>query len=452
MPFDEERTSSTKRVVVVGGGFGGLAFCRKFKAEGAQVVLVDKRNYHLFQPLLYQVATAGLSAPAIAQPIRSLVRGENSIIPVMEEVTAVDLANRQVRCGQRRIEYDYLVLAAGMQVNYFGNDEWARYAPGLKTLDDARHVRNQVLDAFERAETTNNDKERERLMTIVVVGAGPTGVELAGALAELARHVLRKDFRRINPAKARVIIAEGLTVLPGFADSLADSAREQLQELGVEVIENTMVSSIEAGRVVLDDDSVIESENVIWTAGVSAVSFIAEMDAGHGKQGRLKVEPDYSLAGHPEVFAIGDIAELEDVNGKMVPGVAPAAMQAGKFVAGIVSDELSRGEEPGSGERPRFAYRDKGYMTTIGRAKAVAQVGSFEFSGYFAWLAWLFVHLVTLMDMRSKLLVLIHWAYAYFTYSNGARIIWGRMRNREDEARGPLEKIKVVEENATSQT
>jgi len=412
---------SVRHVVVLGAGFGGLTFCKHLKIPAARITLVDRTNHHLFQPLLYQVATAGLSAPDIAQPVRSIVSDEPNVTVLMEEALDIDLRGRNVTLNHGSLHYDYLVLALGSRTAYFGHPEWEQFAPGLKTLDDALRIRNNILLAFEKAETEQDARARERLLTIVVVGGGPTGVELAGACAELARFVLRKDFRRIDPRKARVILIEASpVVLSHMPLDLAESATEQLRDLGVQVRTSTRVESITCGRVDLEAAESIESENIIWAAGVAATPLTKSLGVELDPTGRVRVNPDLSVPGFPEVFAIGDMALVIGKDGKPVPGVSPAAMQMGRHVAEIIEGELS---SPHGATRPPFKYWDKGTMATIGRSKAVAYSGPIKMHGLVAWLAWLFVHLIFLIGFRNKIAVLMNWAYSYFAYKGGARII-----------------------------
>ena len=427
-------------IVVLGGGFGGLTFCQHFRHPAARVTLVDRTNHHLFQPLLYQVATAGLSAPEIAQPIRSIVARRPDVTVLMDNVVDLDLTSRQVflegaptltRANgsggtpeNSILRFDYLVLALGGCTSYFGHPEWEPFAPGLKTLDDALRIRSKVLLAFEKAENTPDPAEREALLTIVIVGGGPTGVELAGAIAELARTVLQRDFRRIDPAQARIILLEAAPLVLGhLPPDLAQSARRQLEGLGVQVRTATRVSAIQSGEVTLATREVIRAENIIWSAGVSAVPLTKRLGTELDKSGRVKVNPDLSVPGHPEVFAIGDLAHVLQENGELVPGVSPAAMQMARHVARIVREELNLG--PGHAPRAPFKYWDRGTMATIGRSAAVAWIGRFHISGLFAWLAWLLVHLIFLIGFRNRLAVLLQWAYSYFAYKRGARIITG---------------------------
>ena len=420
------------RVVVLGAGFGGLTFCQTFKHPSAQITVVDRQNHHLFQPLLYQVATADLSAPEIAQPIRSILRDHPNVTVQLRDVTGFDLARREVRLGETVLPYDYLVLALGSVTGYFGHPEWETCAPGLKSLDDALRIRRQILLAFERAENGGSPAERERLMTITVVGGGPTGVELAGAFAELTRHALKRDFRKIDPRQARVILLEaGPRLLRQFSEKLSAKAVAQLAALGVEVRTNVRVETIGKDFLQLAGGARIESANIIWTAGVTANPLTQKLGVELDRAGRVKVNPDLSLPAHPEVFAVGDLALVLDERGQPVPGISPAAMQMARYVARVIETELDGKENPPA--RPAFKYWDKGTMATIGRSAAVAQIGRLEFSGWPAWMAWLLVHLIFLIGFRNKAAVLLQWTYAYFTYRLGARIITGTPTRQELE-------------------
>jgi len=413
-----------KHVLVLGAGFGGLTFCQTFNHPDTRITLVDRQNHHLFQPLLYQVATAGLSAPEIAQPIRSILSGRPRVTVLLDRVEDFDLAAKKVVLERNTLAYDFLVLALGGVTSYFGHPDWEPFAPGLKSLDDALRIRRQVLLAFEKAENTTDVSEHDRLMTIVVVGGGPTGVELAGAFAELARHVLKSDFRRIDPTQARIVLIEaGPRLLAHLPSKLSESAQRQLEKLGVQVRTGTKVKAITRGRVELENGQAIEAENIIWGAGVSASPLTQKLGVELDRAGRVKVNPDLSLPGHPEVFAIGDMALVLDQEGKPVPGVSPAAMQMAKHVARIIRDELSPGRQQAA--RPSFKYWDKGTMATIGRSAAVAKIKSLEFNGFLAWVVWLFVHLIFLIGFRNRLAVLLQWAYSYVAYKRGARIVTG---------------------------
>jgi NADH dehydrogenase len=422
-------------IVVLGAGFGGLTFCQKFPLGLARVTVIDRQNHHLFQPLLYQVASAGLSAVDIAQPIRAILAKRPDTEVLMAEVIDVDFARRQVVHEFGELTYDYLVLALGGVTSYFGHPEWERHAPGLKSLDDALRIRRKILCAFERAEAETDPVKRQELMNIVVVGGGPTGVELAGAFAELARTVLRRDFHRIDPAKAHILLIEGgPRVLAAFPPDLSASAQRQLEHLGVEVRTGVKVEQIYDGEIVAGGKT-IRAANIIWGAGVGGNPLAKKLGGELDRAGRIKVQPDLSLPGHPEVFAIGDMALLVDKNGVTVPGVSPAAMQMGAHVARIIAHSMDSGPPAGRGaaERPQgsappreaFAYWDKGTMATIGRSAAVAHVGKLKFSGWPAWAAWLFIHLIFLVGFRNKISVLMSWTYSYFTYKRGARVITG---------------------------
>jgi NADH dehydrogenase len=424
-------------VLVLGAGFGGLTFCQRFHHQSARITLVDRTNHHLFQPLLYQVAAAGLSAPEIAQPVRSILCGREDITVLMDQVLDFDLNARQVVFEKNRLEYDYLVLALGGCTSYFGHPEWESAAPGLKSLEDAIRIRSRVLMAFEKAENAADPTLREPLMTIVIVGGGPTGVELAGAFAELARTVLKRDFRRIDPTHAKIILIEASpNVLGHLPPELSASARRQLEHLGVQVRTSTRVKTITEGKVELEGGEVIRAETILWAAGVSASPLTAKLGVELDRVGRVKVNPDLSLPNRPEVFAIGDTALVLDEKGKPVPGVSPAAMQMASHVAKIIKHEIAGGRVESA--RPAFHYWDRGTMATIGRSAAVAWIGKLKFSGLLAWLAWLFVHLLFLIGFRNKIAVLLQWAYAYFAYKRGARIISGAepkpVQHKEEES------------------
>ncbi|GAB1489280.1 NAD(P)/FAD-dependent oxidoreductase [Opitutaceae bacterium] len=417
--------SAKPHVVVLGAGFAGMAFCRSLPAGVARITVIDRQNHHLFQPLLYQVATAGIAAPDIAQPIRGILSDKPDLVVLMAEVTGIDLAARRVTHERGELTYDYLVLAVGGGTSYFGHPEWEEHAPGLKTLDDALRIRRRVLCAYEQAETEADPVRKAELMTTVIVGGGPTGVELAGALAELSRTVLRKDFDHIDPTTARILLIDsGDRVLKAFPPELSERATDQLIGLGVEVRTGIRVQDIRAGEVVLPD-GVLKVGTIIWAAGVTASPLARTLGLETDRGGRLSVGPDLSLPSRPEVFAVGDVAAVTDRDGVEVPGVAQAALQMGQHVARIIASECAVRGEPGSAARPSFAYRDKGSMATIGRSAAVARIGSLQFSGWPAWVAWLGIHLLFLVGFRSKVSVLLSWMYSYFTYKRGARIITG---------------------------
>ncbi len=411
-------------IVVLGAGFGGLTFAKEFPSDVARITVVDRQNHHVFQPLLYQVATAGLAAPDIAQPIRSILRKKRNLTVLLADVTAIDLAAKKVKLADGELAYDYLVIALGGQTSYFGKNEWAQHAPGLKSLDDAMRLRRNMLLAYERAEREPDEKRRQELMTTVVVGGGPTGVELAGTFSELARTVIDRDFEHINPRNARVILVEGLPrVLATFDEKLSASAKEQLQQLGVEVRVNTRVTAIREGEVELNGET-IRAGNIVWAAGLSAVPVTKTLGVELDRAGRIKVQPDFSIPAHPHTFAIGDIVSLVDAKGVPVPGVAQGAIQPGAYVAKVIADDICEGPAVRAKRAP-FAYWDKGNMATIGRSHAIAQIGKLQLKGFPAWMAWLALHLFFLIGFRNRISVLVQWIYAYFMTKRGARIIMG---------------------------
>ncbi len=423
--------SSAHRVVIVGAGFGGLNAAEGLAAAPVRITVIDRKNHHTFQPLLYQVATAGLSPGEIAAPIRSILSRHKNVEVLMAEVTGFDLTRRVVQtAGQtadQEIPYDSLIIAAGASHAYFGHDEWETLAPGLKTIEDALEIRRRVLLAFELAERQASAGESCDPLNFVVVGAGPTGVELAGTLAEICRHALANDFRAIDPSRARIhLIEAGPHVLPAYPEDLSRSALEQLKRLGVEVLTSTMVTKIEPG-VIYMGDSRMEATVILWAAGVAASPLGKKLGVPVDRAGRVLVQPDLSLPNYPDVFVIGDLAALKDESGKMLPGVAPVAILEGRFVARLIRGEISRETKVDRTliARRAFHYRDKGSLATIGRAAAVAQFGKIHISGFMAWLAWLFVHILFLIGFRNRLLVFIQWAWSYFTYERGARLITG---------------------------
>jgi NADH dehydrogenase len=414
--------SGAPRIVIVGGGFGGLTCARAFTGASVELTIVDRQNHHLFQPLLYQVALAGLAPSEIAVPIRSILRKQKNATVLLAEVTGVDLDRRRVQLAQApELEYDYLVLAPGARTHYFGHDAWAHYAPGLKSLDDAIEIRRRVLLAFEAAEREPDASQRAKLLSFIVIGAGPTGVELAGAIAELGRYVLGRDFRRVRPNEARVLLIEGgPRVLSTFHPALSEETVQQLASLGVQVRTGTVVERIGPEGVTLRSGEVMAASTVVWAAGVSSSGLLTKLGIEVDRAGRAKVEKDCSLPGHPEAFVIGDAAYLLGEDGKPLPGVSPTAMQMGRHVAKTI-----RGAMAGQTQRQPFRYRDKGSMATIGRSRAIAQMGSLRLTGFLAWLAWLFVHIWYLIGFRNRLLVLFDWSWSYFTFRRGARLITG---------------------------
>lgn len=420
--FDMHATTSSgrPRVVIVGCGFGGLAAAQGLADVDVDALVVDRQNHHIFQPLLYQVATAGLNPSDIAQPIRQILRKQHNCSVLLDEVVDIDLDASSVRTSTRTIGYDYLVLATGATHSFFGNDQWAEHATGLKTIDDALHIRRRLLLAFERAEASADPIERRRLMTFVVVGAGPTGVELAGAVKEIAMRTLRRDFRAIDTTDSRVVLVEaGPRVLATFPERLSRSAERQLAKLGVEVLLDTAVTSIDDTGVDTTNGP-IPSATVMWGAGVAASGLGASVSDHRDRAGRVPVLGDLSVPGHRSAFVIGDLADVADVAGRRVPGVAPAAQQGGRHVAGMIAADIAG--------RPRhdFRYRDKGSLATIGRSAAVADLGPrLRFGGYSAWLIWWVIHIWSLVDYRSKLRAMSGWGWQYWTGRRTARLITG---------------------------
>jgi NADH dehydrogenase len=419
-------TGPTKpRVVIVGAGFGGLNAARDLAKGNVQITVIDRKNYHTFQPLLYQVATAGLSPGEIAAPIRSILRSYKNVEVLMAEVTGFDLERRVVQTAESDVAYDYLVVAAGARHAYFGRDDWEPYAPGLKTIEDALEIRRRVLLAFELAERQSAYGEPATPLNFVVIGGGPTGVELAGTLAEISHHALAHEFRSIDPARTHILLMEGgPRVLPAYAEDLSRSAQEQLHRLGVEVRTSTMVTQVEPGAVYAGATR-LPATVILWAAGVAASSLGKCLGAPLDRVGRVQVQPDLTIPGHPEVFVIGDLAALKDEHGKLLPGVAPVAMQQGRYVAKVIREEVRSQATPASDSRPAFHYWDKGSLATIGRAAAVAEFGRIHISGFIAWLSWLFIHILFLIGFRNRLLVFIQWAWSYVTYERGARLITG---------------------------
>ncbi len=431
-------SKETPRVVIVGAGFGGLNAAQALAKAPVKITLIDRQNFHTFQPLLYQVATAGLSPGEIAAPIRSILRSHKNVEVLMAEVTGFDLDRQIVETSDTAVPYDYLVVAAGAGHSYFGHDNWEPYAPGLKTIEDALEIRRRVLLAFELAERHAAGGETAMPLNFVVVGGGPTGVELAGTLAEISRHALAHEFRSIDPARTHILLLEGgPRVLPAYAEDLSRSAQDQLNRLGVEVRTSTVVTQIEPGAVYAGSTR-MPATVVLWAAGVAASPLGKSLGVPVDRAGRVLVQPDLSIPGHPEVFVIGDLVALKDGQGKMLPGVAPVAIQEGHYVAKVIHDEVESGKHAGAppfsrplregGDfdvRPPFHYWDKGSLATIGRAAAVAEFGRIHISGFIAWLSWLFVHIFFLIGFRNRLLVFIQWAWSYVTYERGARLITG---------------------------
>jgi NADH dehydrogenase len=412
------RKSGRPKVVIVGGGFAGLNAAKALKDAPVEITLVDRRNHHLFQPLLYQVATATLSPADIASPIREVLRKQRNTRVWLDEVTSVDPERKQVHLETRGVlDYDYLILAAGARHSYFGHDEWEPYAPGIKSLEEALDIRTRVLLAFEAAEEAATEDDRQALMTFVIVGGGPTGVELAGAITEIAQHSLANEFRAIDPRHARIVLIEAMPrILPMFQEKLSESAARQLREMGVIVRTNSMVTDIEDGLVRLGDDT-IHSATIIWAAGVAASPIGKSLGVPVDRAGRVPVTDTLNVDAYPEIFVLGDMATMTGKDGKPLPGVAPVAMQQGEL-AGANVLRLIQGEalQP-------FHYKDRGNMATIGRNRAIAQVGRFALSGFPAWLAWSAVHVVNLSGYRNRAIVAIRWAWSYINHHRGARLI-----------------------------
>lgn len=405
-----------KKVLVIGGGFAGLWAVRALARAPVDIVLIDRVNHHLFQPLLYQVATGGLSAPAIAAPLRHILRRQKNVTVLLGEVEGIDTAAKQVRLADQTLDFDYLLVAAGSSHAYFGNDQWEPHAPGLKTLSDALAIRRRILSAFENAERETDPVKQAAWLQFAVVGGGPTGVELAGTLAEIARHTLKNEFRRIDPTKARILLIEaGARVLSSFSASLSEQARKQLTKLGVEVRTGTPVAQIDADGLTLGGER-INARTVLWAAGVQASPLGALLAVPLDRVGRVLVAPDLSVPGLPNIFVAGDLAAFQQA-GKPVPGVAPAAKQMGAHVARVIAARLS-----GAPSRS-FRYRDFGNLATIGRMAAVVEFGRVKLTGLLAWWFWLLVHIFFLIGFRNRLMVLTDWAWAYFSYQRSARIV-----------------------------
>ncbi len=410
-------------VVILGGGFGGLYAARALAGAPVRVTLVDRRNHHVFQPLLYQVATAGLSAPDVAAPIRSILRHQRNATVLLAEGRSIDPTARTATIEApeaRPLSYDFLIVATGSTHSYFGHDEWARFAPGLKDIEDAFEVRSRILLAFERAESARDEAERRRALTFVIVGGGPTGVELAGAIGEIARHTMARDFRNFDPASARILLVDGSDrVLPAYPAVSSRDAARLLADRGVELVLGARATSVDAVGVTLDGSRRIEAGTVLWAAGVASSPLARDLGAPLDRTGRVLVAADLSVPGHPEIFVVGDLAAVPAGEG-FLPGVAQPAIQGGRQAAANIVRRV-RGEPTGS-----FRYKDLGTMATIGRRAAVAQVGGRTFSGYPAWLLWVFIHIVWLIGFRNRVIVMFEWAWAYWTWGRGARVILDR--------------------------
>ena len=410
--------------VIVGGGFGGLWATRKFRKSNIKVTLVDKNNFHLFQPLLYQVATGSVSPAEIASPLRGILAKQKNVSVLLGELKAVDLNKKIISVDDSQLSYDSLIIATGSENHYFGNDSWETKARGLKTIDDALQIRSQIYSSFEIAEKENDSAERKRLLTFIIVGGGPTGVELAGSIAEIAKITLRDNFRNIDPAEAAIYVVDFASkVLNGFHKQLCDDALHTLEHLGIKVLLNTKVEEIDTDGIFVTENNKkykIESRNVFWAAGVKSSpvgKMLVENESGLDNAGRVFVEADMSLPKYPDVYVIGDLAHKEDKQGNLLPGTAPVAMSQGNYVANKILKKLK-----GESIQP-YKYKNKGVMAVIGRAKAVADLGWIRFSGYPAWLLWLFIHLMYLVGFDNRVLVFIQWGWNYFTRNRGARLI-----------------------------
>ena len=412
------------RVVILGAGFGGLAAAKALGSTRVNLIVIDRHNYHLFQPLLYQVATAGLSPTDIAWPIRAILRRQANAEVLLGTVTGIDKEARAVLLGERRVRYDYLVVATGARHAYFGHDDWEEVAPGLKTIDDATAVRRRILMAFEAAECSNDPAERQRLMTFVIVGAGPTGVELAGAIAELACVALAADFRRIDLTQTRIVLVEaGARVLPTFPEKLSTAAARALERLGVELRFGQPVTKCDSDGVTIGNER-LPCGTLLWAAGVAASPAARWLAAAADRAGRVEVGADFSIPDHPEIFVIGDAARALDSAGKALPGVAPVAKQEGAYVARVIGARVDGRPPP-----EPFRYRDRGNLATIGRKAAVADFGFVQLSGWFAWLLWSVAHVYFLIGFRNRVMVALTWLWAYVTFERGARLITGSAVN-----------------------
>ena len=417
------------RIIIVGAGFGGLAAAKALAGSDFDVTVIDRHNYHLFQPLLYQVATAGLSPSDIASPIRSILSHAQNIGVVLADVTGIDADRRDVIAEDRHFPYDTLILATGARHAYFGRDEWAPHAPGLKRIDDATFLRQRILVAFEKAESETSEERRQALLTFVVVGGGPTGVEMAGAIAELAKKALARDFRRIDPKGTRIILVEAADrLLTPFHPNLSQAARLSLEKLGVEVKLGAPVSGLDRNGVTVAGER-IPARTIVWAAGVAASPAGEWLGAATDRAGRVKVAPDLSVPGHPEIFVIGDTALVTDADGKPLPGIAPVAKQQGTYVARLI-----RARREGRG-LPAFRYRDFGILATVGRSHAVAQFGRLRVSGLAAWLLWSFAHVYFLIGFRNRLSVALTWGWSYLTFQRGTRLITGLTGSRSSARR-----------------
>lgn len=410
-----------RRVVIVGGGFGGLNAAKKLKKADVDVLVIDKTNHHLFQPLLYQVASAALSPGEIAIPIREILRKQQNATVIMGDVVNIDKAAKQVvMLNGDRIGYDFLILAVGARHSYFGNDKWEEFAPGLKTIKDALHIREEVLISFEKAERMANQEEAAKYLNFIVIGGGPTGVEMAGALAEIAHKTMFKNFRRIKPEKSKIYLVEAFShILPSYPEKLASYAHKDLEKLGVIVLVGKKVTNITAEGAQIEE-TFYPCKNIIWAAGNQAAPLLKTLNVPLDRPGRVIVEPDLSIPGNPEIFVIGDAACTIGKGGKPLPGISPVAIQQGKYVAKLIKK---------GGKRSPFRYFDKGSMATIGKGKAIAQIGKLQFTGLFAWFLWCFIHIIYLIGFRNRLTVMLEWSLFYLTGQRGARLIYSSVES-----------------------
>mgnify|MGYP000550657379 FL=1 len=419
--------SDRKHVVIVGGGFGGISVAKKLKKADVDITIIDKNNHHLFQPLLYQVATAALSPGDIAVPIRAILGQRKGLKVLLGKVTGVDKTEKIVSLESgRQINFDYLVLAPGAQYNYFGNDDWKQHAPGLKSVGDALQIRERILLSLEKAEQLEDPKLREPYLTFVVIGGGPTGVEMAGAIGEIAKRNMMRDYNTFSKNETRIFLVEAAPkILNGYPDSLSERARESLEDMGVRVLTDTPVTGISQGEVSFSEGA-IDTPNIIWAAGVAASPLLSSLETKQDRTGRVFVENDLSIPDHDDIFVIGDAAHKEDDAGNPLPALAPVAIQQGEFLGKMIQNEIN------DEEREDFHYVDKGTMATIGRAKAVADIRGFKFSGFFAWILWSVVHIFFLIGFRNRFRVFVEWMWHYFTFKRGVRLITDRFSENEN--------------------
>lgn len=415
-----------KHVVIVGGGFGGISAAKKLKKANVDITIIDKTNHHLFQPLLYQVATAALSPGDIAVPIRAILGQRKGLKVLLGNVTSVNKQQQHLTLASgKQIDFDYLIMAPGAQYNYFGNDNWAEHAPGLKSIGDALQVRERILLSLEKAEQLDDPKLREPYLTFVVIGGGPTGVEMAGAIGEIVKRNMMRDYNTFSKNETRIFLVEaGPKILNGYPDSLSERARESLEEMGVRVLLNTPVTNIDKSEVSFSEGT-IETPNIIWAAGVAASPLLNSLEVEQDRTGRVKVANDLSIPGNDCIFVIGDAAHKRDSDGNPLPAVAPVAIQQGQFVGSLIRKETT------GNKRNEFHYADKGTMATIGRAKAVADIRGFKFSGFFAWALWSIVHIFFLIGFRNRFRVFVEWMWHYFTFKRGVRLITDRFTDKD---------------------